>query len=726
MKLMNHQASSYCLFFGWLLIGLTDRADAAVPVIEMETDPITSLHCAKHPDDEWRASGAITSATSISMNSVSMYQAAFDPTSKSGSLKKYRVMFDRVDDAIKIVPVAEWDAADILTGKITGVAKPAPNARHIYTSTLAANQSLLTIPFLWNDLSQLQRASLNASPVTGIDDQLGEKRLDYIRGGRQYELGNAAGIFPLRNRILGAIVHSAPVFVGAPSARTQGDGYSAFYDANKERRPVIYVGASDGMLHAFDALGGEELFAYIPQALFRNLNNLTKQGGVYRPFVDGEIAVSDARVRNEWKTILASGMGGGAQGVFAIDVTTPDQFEKGLGVLWEFTDADDADMGNVFGAPLIAKFKVKLVKGAPEYREFVVIAGGSNSYRDDGAGKFNLQAPGTLFLLALDKAKSEPWKIGSNYFKFSIPISDKTLANGLTAPALVLADDGAVSYIYSGDLQGNLWRFDFTGSAPWPNAHSGASKQPLFFAMDERGNRQAITQKVQVVYASHGGYMVLFGTGKFMEAADLNSKHFIKQSFYGIFDALDGKTVLRSQLAARKLSQIDSGTSALEISGSDINDGLPTKNDKGWYFDFLESDKTGERSISSAVVRDGNLFFNTLIPNVDPCQKLRGRSYVLNALTGLPAYANLSAYLTSISVLRTPTVMAIVPDQSPRDATGKRQVKKKLEVLDPAADKSGEKARLPKPISETTTTTGRLSWREIVNWVELRTSAVKK
>ena len=560
----------------------------------------------------------------------------------------------------------------------------------------------------------------------GMDDQLGEKRLDYIRGGRQYELGNAAGIFPSRDLILGAIVHSAPVFVGAPSARTQGDGYSAFYDANKERRPVIYVGAGDGMLHAFDALGGEELFAYIPQALFKNLNNLTKQGGIYRPFVDGEIAVAEALVGNQWKTILASGMGGGAQGVFAIDVTGPDYFEKGLGVLWEFTDADDADMGNVFGAPLIAKFKIKLVKGAPSYREFVVVAGGANSYRDDGAGKFNLQAPGALFLLALDKAKSEPWKIGSNYFKFSIPISDKTLANGLTASALALADDGGVSYIYSGDLQGNLWRFDFNGSAPLPNALGSASAKPLFTAMDEQGNRQAITQKVQVVYASYGGYMVLFGTGKFMEAADLNSKNFIKQSFYGILDALDGKTVLRSQLAARKLSRINSVTSALEISGSDIDYGLPTNNNKGWYFDFLESKKTGERSISSAVVRDGNLFFNTMIPNVDPCQKHSGRSYVLNALTGLPAYENLSAYLTSINVLSTPMVMAIVPDQTPRDATGKRHVKKKLEALDPAADKSGEKAMLPKTISETNTTTGRLSWREIVNWVELRTSAVKK
>lgn len=727
MTLTIRHAVNVHACMGVLFIIVSWSSQAAVPEVAIQTDPLTSLHCSTEASTSLTTSGTTTSATTISGNGVSIYQTAFNPHTWSGSLKKYRVGFDAIEGAIQIASNAEWDAADILTGLAQTAAEPVPEARHIYTSTLAANQSSLTIPFLWSHLSVAQKGLLNTSPINGSNDQLGEKRLDYLRGVRQYELGNGGGIFRSRDRILGTIVHGLPVFVGSPSPSLQGGDYQVFYDANKGRRSAVYVGASDGMLHAFDALNGEELFAYIPQAVFKNLSGLTLQNGVYRPYVDGAIAVAEARVGNQWKTILVSGLGGGAQGVFALDVTNPEHFEKGLGALWEFTDADDLDIGNVVAAPLIAKFKVKVVKGVASYRDFAVVAGGVNSYKDDGAGKFNPQASGALFLLALDKVKSEPWKLGSNYFKFLIPIANKNLANGLIAPSMTLSEDGAVSYIYSGDLQGNIWRFDFNAGAPWHNALGSASAKPLFIAMDQAGNKQAITQKVQVVYAPNGAYLLLFGTGKFMEAADMDVARFKAQSFYGVLDTLDGKTVTRSQLLQRKLVQAITNASALEISGSEVKYGLSNNGDKGWYFDFLESNKTGERSVSSALVNDGSLFFNTLIPSQDPCHPHGGRSYVLNTLTGLPTYANLSAYLISISLVSAPIVMAITSGQSDRDGTGKRRVKKKLEVLDPVVgEKSGTTSPLSKPATETTTISGRLSWREIVNWVELRTSAIKK
>ena len=50
-------------------------------------------------------------------------------------------------------------------------------------------------------------------------------------------------------------------------------------------------------------------------------------------------------------------MGGGAQGVFALDVTDPPSFGVG-NVMFEFTDADDPDMGNVLTQPTLVKLKV--------------------------------------------------------------------------------------------------------------------------------------------------------------------------------------------------------------------------------------------------------------------------------------------------------------------------------------------------------------------------------
>ncbi len=711
-----------------LLMFLSYYASAAVPEVALETDPVT-ISCATQEAETMTAFGAAVSATSISGAGIYLYQAAFNPTIGSGSLKKFRLGFDGADGPIRKASIADWDAADILTG-MSSPAQPAAEMRRIYTAGLAADQTLRTIPFLWSELSVAQKIMLHTSE--GTDDQLGEKRLDYLRGGRRYELGQAEGIFRTRDRLLGSIVHGVPVFVGPPDAAVRGHDYQTFYDVEKTRRAVVYAGAADGMLHAFAADTGEELFAYIPQALFHRLAQLTAVDYVYRPYVDGALAVAEARLGQQWRSVLVAGMGGGAQGVFALDVTRPEQFGHGLGMLWEFTDADDPDIGYVAGAPLIAKFKVGVSKGVAIYRYFAVVASGLNNYRDDGAGKFSTQASGALFLLALDKAGSDKWMAGINYFKFPVPISDRDMAHGLMAPSAIFSADGAVNHVYAGDLQGNLWRFNFSGSAPWANALGSVPRKPLFSASDTQGSRQPITQKAQVVFAADDAYLLLFGTGKFLEGADLDRQHFKNQTFYAILDTLDSKTVLRSQLTERKLTATNAGSNTLEISGSIARYGAPGVAEKGWYIDFPDSHKSGERSIVSAQIVDGKLFFNTYIPAVASCQQASGRSYMLNALTGLSAYANPVPYLTPAGALNPPLLLASMQDQTPgSDASGKRRVKKKLDLFDPAAGNSadaaaeaaqtGQKGRIEYSIRA-----GRLSWRELVNWLELRASDNKK
>jgi type IV pilus assembly protein PilY1 len=377
---------------------------------------------------------------------------------------------------------------------------------------------------------------------------------------------------------------------------------------------------------------------------------------------------------------------------------------------------------------IIAKFKVSVVKGVPTYRYFAVVTSGLNNYRDDGNGKFNASASSALFLLALDKSPSDKWTAGLNYFKFIVPISDQNLPNGLAAPALTLAGDGAVEIIYAGDFQGNMWRFDFSGSAPWLNVFGGVPPKPLFVAMDANKNRQAITQKANVVFAPERGYLVSFGTGKFMEASDLQENGFRKQSFYGILDNAGEKIAGRQQLAERRLSISTSNNDMLEISGDAFKYGSAGSGEKGWYFDFIDSDKTGERSISSAQIVDGRLFFNTLIPSNDPCKSASGRSYVLDVLTGLSATANWTGYLSNMSAVNVPMmVISTSSEVTERDATGKRRIKEKLEVIDPLTGKIKDVIAPTKESAlETVKTAGRLSWREIVNWVELRSSLNKK
>jgi type IV pilus assembly protein PilY1 len=362
------------------------------------------------------------------------------------------------------------------------------------------------------------------------------------------------------------------------------------------------------------------------------------------------------------------------------------------------------------------------VKGVPEYRYFAVVAGGPKHDVNDGHGRFNSAAPNVLFLLALDKPASERWIAGVNYFKFSMPSTDANLISGLAEVKLIAGDDGAASRAYAADLQGNVWRIDFNGTAPWPNALGGTAPKPFFTAMDDSGNRQPISQSLNVVFAP-GGYLVLFGTGKLLEAKDLDAREFKPQSFYGVLDlaAERGTTIKRHQLARRIPAPGGTDRNVLRISGNAVRYGA---GDKGWYFDFIDSSRTGERSILAAQIADGSVLFNTVIPGTDPCQPSTGRVYFVDTLNGLPLNAYLAGYLSTMNTTTVPMLLPARPDDIiPRDATGKIRTRKRIVVPDPVTgDLSGDAGQTKNPAVEHTTTAGRLSWREIVNWAELHTS----
>jgi len=671
------------------------------------------------------ASGSI-SGVSLSNSRVTttdgvfVYQPGFDSSRWGGSLKKLALSLVN-SSTVQIAKIPQWDAGLILTGTNGNQEvppNPLPAARSIYTAKQNADKFLATIEFKWDKLSDTQKSYLNTSPESGQNDGLGEKRLAYLRGERSDESGKPGGIFRARDRVLGDIINSNPVYVGTPSLRVQGEGYQQFYETNKNRTKAVYVGANDGMLHAFNADNGKELFAYVPNVLMRDLPELTWPGYQHRPYVDGGISVAEARVGEQWKTVLVSGMGG-AQGVFALDVTQPSSFEGGLGVIFEFTDADDPDMGNMTGLPVMAKFRTGLKNGAAEYKYFVVVSSGWDNYRNDGEGKFNADAAGALFLLSLDKPASQPWKLGVNYFKFRTPSKDPALPNGLAAPSLALGANGAVRFAYAGDLQGNLWRFNFTGDAPWTEAL--ASDKPLFVARDQNDVRQPITMQPRVVFAPGGGFVVLFGTGKFLEDADAASGSFKRQSFYGIYDttAVQYSVSGRKELAARSLSTASGN--AISITGDVFTYGLDDNEKKGWYFDFINSENTGERSVTNAVVVDGVLYFNSLIPSGDPCAAGGGRSYMLNTLSGLVPDGALTGQLSQVGMLSSPVPLETDVSIGDRNSIGRRIVKKAHTVFNFGTGGSkGVAAQAENSIQESILPAGRFSWREILNWLELK------
>jgi type IV pilus assembly protein PilY1 len=422
---------------------------------------------------------------------------------------------------------------------------------------------------------------------------------------------------------LGDIIHSAPGYVAGPAMAypdtIESSPYSAFALANASRTPMIYVGANDGMLHAFTASNGREALAYVPTSVYKNLSALTASSLSSVPgepvahhyLVDGSPTIADAYYGGSWHTLLAGGLGAGGQGIFVLDVTDPSIFTQaraGSIVRWEFSDVNDADMGYTFAQPLL----VKTNNG----RWSIIVGNGYNNSEDDGRSS----SSGHAVLFVLDA------ETGAVRAKLDTGSGTAATPNGLSGPIAVdITGDGIADVVYAGDLNGNLWKFDLTssGTGAWHVAFGGA---PLFSTAG-----QPITVRPDVTKYTQGGYLVTFGTGRYLDTGDNATVD--GQAFYGIRDtgsAVGGlSSLVRQSVVSSSAVGADGNTYRLSthavgaatldaplvgdnaIAATDYN---ATK--KGWYINLPA---TGERVVSDANVRAGRVVFNTLIPNTDPC-----------------------------------------------------------------------------------------------------------
>jgi type IV pilus assembly protein PilY1 len=661
-----------------LLAVLLSAAHAAHPM------PVLALASAA---ELVRAGACVAVATEPGGNLL--YQATAGASGLAGELAAYPLQRDAAGRPV-IAAQPLWNAASLLDARD-------PAMRQLYTGQSDGTR-LRTIALEWQALDPVQRLLLS-------DDGMalpGPRRLSYLRGERTLEAGRPGGMLRPRRGLLGATVVGAPLFV--PPAVAAGDDarHAAFIAAASRRPATVYLQANDGMLHGFDAASGAELFAYLPQALQPYWPHLVTAAHAARPYADGAITAGDALVGGDWKTVLVGALGSGAQGLFALDISDPSRFAQGSGALFEFTDRDDPDIGNIFNAPAIARFRT----GAATYGDFVVVASGYNNNRADGEGRSNPAGTGVLFLLSLDRDPSSAWQLNRNYYKFTLPAASAAQANGLSQPALVPNADGSVRTAFAGDLQGQVWRLDFGSDAPWRQQ----SSTPLFAARDADGKRQPITAPLRAVYAEQG-LLLLFGTGQLLEAVDADDKSF--QSVYAVSDQIAGPPpasramLARRQVVADSVDSVD-GAGRYRLEGSAVSP-------QGWLLDLPLA---GERIVASPVLVDGNLVFTTMLPGASACAPAGGL-YRLDALTGRPPPEALAPWL-GLAVVPG-RALAIVPERKPGPSDGAPNPGA------PASDSMlGAGAGRPVPSIVKRSRAGRLSWREVLDWEAHRNAIPQK
>lgn len=463
-------------------------------------------------------------------------------------------------------------------------------------------------------------AQTNNTVATG--GAAGEALVNFLRGDRT----NEGTFYRKRTHILGDIVSAEARYVKVPLFSYRDGGYADFKKEMASRNGVVYVSANDGMLHAFEAATGRELWAYIPSLVLPNLYKLADKNYAtqHQFFVDGTPEVGDICPnapssgcdKTQWKTILVGGLNRGGKGYYALDITNP----SSPVLLWEFTNAN---LGYSYGNPKITKLK--------DGTWVVLLSSGYNNA--DGLGHLYVLNAKTGSVIRTINTTAGTAGNPSGLARISAHVTEPTTDNTTVAA-------------YGGDTLGNLWRFDVNGDIGAP----GYEAQRLISFTDSSGNPQPIT--IKPLEATINNLPVVFvGTGRYLGTTDVADTS--TQSFYAVKDKLDSSTYGDPRIATNgfvKQTLTDgicpadaplTVCSPGQVVRTGSNNPVDWTTQNGWFLDFITG---GERSVSDPSLGLGSLIFTTVIPqssSVSACGDAGANNsasfvYWLDYLTGSP------------------------------------------------------------------------------------------
>lgn len=570
---------------------------------------------------------ATTNPYKVAGNKV--FQPVFNPNGWYGELRCYDFASMTFDSS-----------GNIVSGQCTPNAKslvPAAASRKIWSSTWApatgqvgagaAVSGTGAFEFLDTATTLMTAAQLADLGSTAIDQK---NAINFVRG---IDGSNRAR----SNGLLGDITDAQPVVVAAPSGATSDASYAAFQTTNAARN-VVFIGSNDGMMHAFNVADMTELMGYVPAAVYPHLAALPSitygaSGGTAHVYgANGEARQADLKLGASptWKTVVVGGLAQGGQGFYALDATDSATLTAAANnaFKWEWNDQHDTDMGYTFGAPLIYNVRTSASTVVPAV---ILVNGYENDYDDTAVGG-KRKAENTAECTRTVSGVTKPCNTSALYIvnadngklikKIAIP-GNSTGIGGLSSPAGVdFGQDGILDYVYAGDMNGKLWRFDLTSDDP---NNFKVAANPIFDA----GSSQPITLRPAIKPVSDAsgnsrGNLVLFGTGKLLLDSDRSTT--TTQSFYGVLDDMSATpiTVSKASLVQRVVNDAVNVSVAATgyrsgtyrkveplASGVRLDLTLSTETKKGWYIDLPAS---SERLVSSPVLLDYLLMFGTGIP----------------------------------------------------------------------------------------------------------------
>jgi len=490
------------------------------------------------------------------------------------------------------------------------------NSRNIYTF-LGTNTDLTNSSNAFSKSNAAITPALLGYPPTDTTDT--NNVIDFVHGWDVWNWYKGPG--NPRQWILGAFIHSRPVVI------------------HYGNRDVIYVGANDGMLHAFNDADGTELWAFIPPDLLPNLKNFNNSLASLQIFVDGSPKTYVTYVYNSdgsqsvSQAILIFGERRGGNCYTALDVTNPSAPK----FLWSIsptqmrygttttTSTAYQELGQTWSTPIVGQ-----IKNGNGTKAVAFIGGGYDTNQDNSSPSSDTHGRAVYVVDIL--TGSQIWKYSNSNnssMKYCIP-SD-------IAP-IDVNGDGLIERLYVGDVGGQIWRFDIgdmanNGTASWTAKVIFTTSGKIFYPPD-------------VTFESDRGSgtydMLFFGTGDREKPNDTS----VVNTLYAVKD-YDNDTNPPVPLPLTESNLVDVTGDILQdpnASGSaktTVLSNLQTKS--GWYIRLNQSpgenQNPGEKCDATAVVFGGAAYFTTFTPSpssggVCTLGTGQGNVYILQYQTG--------------------------------------------------------------------------------------------
>lgn len=411
---------------------------------------------------------------------------------------------------------------------------------------------------------------------------------------------------------------------------------------NYEGQRVMYIMTNQGFLHAIDATtptepdgnsdGGEELFAFMPQELLKNVpKHYANESTTNRTYgLDGALVRwhddenNDGIVNGADRMLLVFGMRRGGSHYYALDVTSPASPK----LMWRI-DGDSAEfprLGETWSRPSLIQVLENGVK-----TKVLAFGGGYDAAQIDGIADRQENTLGNAIYMVNQQGKKVLSIDSSNSFqmKYAIP-SDLTVIDS--------NNDGAADRIYVGDLGGQLWRIDFD------DIKNGASAEVLASLHDGQQRMFFYPPSVALNSSVYGDFLsISIGSGNRTNPLRLNSN----DKFYMVRDNYVDEPLPGSHSAISLSDLYNASNNSIgstdKLISEDAREKLKVK--AGWYIELGPN----EKSLSQVVTFEDKLLATTFDVDSaaigDPCKGVgTNYYYMMDVATAQPVPpSNLSA-----------------------------------------------------------------------------------